>query len=53
MDVLENIILSPVKVKGLPRAEAEDVARDLLEQVGLTDKIHAHPAQLPAARSSE
>ncbi|HOC30113.1 MAG TPA: amino acid ABC transporter ATP-binding protein [Treponemataceae bacterium] len=46
MDVLENIILSPVKVKGLPRAEAEDVARDLLEQVGLTDKIHAHPAQL-------
>lgn len=46
MDVLENIILSPVKVKGLPRAEAEAVARDLLEQVGLTDKIHAHPAQL-------
>lgn len=46
MNVLENIILSPVKVKGLPRPEAEAVARELLEQVGLTDKIYAHPAQL-------
>jgi polar amino acid transport system ATP-binding protein len=46
MDVLENIVLAPMKVKGQSREEAERIARDLLEQVGLTDKIHAHPAQL-------
>ena len=46
MDVLENVVLSPMKVKGLTRAEAEAIARDLLDQVGLMDKIHAHPTQL-------
>jgi arginine/lysine/histidine transport system ATP-binding protein len=46
MNVLENIVLSPVKVLGQSRAEAESHARDLLEQVGLTDKMYAHPAQL-------
>ncbi|HPO03599.1 amino acid ABC transporter ATP-binding protein [Treponema zuelzerae] len=46
MNVLENIVLSPVKVKGVPRAEAEETAKELLEQVGLMDKILAHPAQL-------
>jgi polar amino acid transport system ATP-binding protein len=46
MNVLENIVLSPMKVKGLNRAEAEAIAKDLLEQVGLTDKTYAHPAQL-------
>lgn len=46
MNVLENIILSPMKVKGLSRAEAEKIAKDLLEQVDLMDKIIAHPAQL-------
>jgi polar amino acid transport system ATP-binding protein len=46
MDVLENIILSPTKVKGMPRDEAEALAHDLLDQVGLIDKLHAHPAQL-------
>ncbi len=46
MDVLENIVLSPMRVKGESRAEAEGHARDLLDQVGLVDKIHAHPAQL-------
>ena len=46
MDVLENIVLAPMKVKGQSRAEAEKIASELLEQVGLTDKIHAHPAQL-------
>lgn len=46
MNVLENIILAPMKVKGLTRAEAEKIAKELLEQVGLTDKTYAHPAQL-------
>ena len=46
MSVLENIVLAPMKVKGIPRAEAERIARGLLERVELTDKTHAHPAQL-------
>ncbi|ULQ58562.1 amino acid ABC transporter ATP-binding protein [Brucepastera parasyntrophica] len=46
MDVLENIVLAPMKVKKLPRGEAEAIAEELLEQVDLLDKIHAHPAQL-------
>lgn len=46
MSVLENLVLAPMKVKGVARAEAEREARDLLELVGLTDKVDAHPAQL-------
>src|SRR5688500_15877865 len=43
--VLENVMLGPVKVRGLPRAEAERKARALLERVGITtqaDKLPAH-----------
>ncbi len=46
MTVLENVMLAPVKVKGLPRAEAERLARGLLERVSLSDKADSHPAQL-------
>lgn len=46
MTVLENIILAPMKVKYHSREKAEATARDLLDQVGLMDKINAHPAQL-------
>lgn len=46
MNILENIILAPMKVKGMSRTDAEKIAIDLLEQVGLTDKTFAHPAQL-------
>ncbi len=46
MTVLENIVLSPSKVLGFSEAEAESTARDLLDQVGLTEKLYAHPAQL-------
>lgn len=44
--VLENIILSPMQVKKLDRKGAELRARELLEQVGLLDKLNAHPGQL-------
>ncbi len=46
MTVLENVMLAPVKVKGMPRAEAETLARELLERVSLSEKADAHPAQL-------
>ncbi len=46
MTALENIVLAPVKVKGLSRAEAEKLAMALLERVGIPEKAHAYPAHL-------
>ncbi|HYS93819.1 MAG TPA: amino acid ABC transporter ATP-binding protein [Candidatus Acidoferrales bacterium] len=46
MTVLENIMLAPMKVKGLSRAEAEKIARDLLARVRIPDKADKHPANL-------
>jgi polar amino acid transport system ATP-binding protein len=36
----------PVYVLGLPRREAEDRARRLLERVGMSDRLEAMPGQL-------
>jgi ABC-type polar amino acid transport system ATPase subunit len=46
MTALENIILAPMKVKKLSRAEAEKTARALLERVGLREKATHYPANL-------
>lgn len=46
MSVLENITLSPIKTKGLTKADAEKKAYDLLEKVGLPDKAQAYPQSL-------
>ncbi|WP_177225422.1 amino acid ABC transporter permease/ATP-binding protein [Variovorax sp. OK605] len=46
LTVLENIVEAPVSVRGLPRAEAEALASELLARVGLGDKTHAYPRQL-------
>ncbi len=46
MTVLENLKVSPVKVKGLSDQEATASAIKLLEQVGLSDKADAYPASL-------
>ena len=46
MDVLRNVTISPVKIKGRPRAEVEEEARRLLAKVGLAGKVHAYPDQL-------
>jgi len=44
--VLRNITEAPVKVHGVPAAEARARAMELLERVGLSDKALAHPRQL-------
>jgi glutamate transport system ATP-binding protein len=44
--VLENVMLGPVKVRRLPRAQAEDRARALLERVGIADQADKMPAHL-------
>ena len=43
---LENIIEAPIHVKGVKQDAAEARARELLEQVGLSAKADAYPAQL-------
>ena len=45
-NVLENLKISPVKVKKEAAAEATEHALSLLEQVGLSDKKENYPAQL-------
>lgn len=46
MTVLQNIALAPVKVRKLTQPEADKIARDLLEKVGLADKADSYPDQL-------
>jgi ABC-type polar amino acid transport system ATPase subunit len=46
MTALENIMLAPLKVKGMGRAEAEKVARDLLARVRIPDRADAYPANI-------
>jgi len=43
---LENIAFAPIKLRGLPREQAEREALALLERVGLADKAAAYPAKL-------
>jgi len=44
--VLENVMLAPVKVKNIPVEEAEAMAKELLDQVGLLDKADEYPNRL-------
>ena len=46
MTILDNMTLAPVKVKKMPKAEAEEKARNLLRRVGLEDRADAYPIQL-------
>jgi ABC-type polar amino acid transport system ATPase subunit len=46
MTALENVMSGPLYALGLPRAEAEEKARDLLNRVGLSEKLFSKPAQL-------
>ncbi|QTP55235.1 amino acid ABC transporter ATP-binding protein [Billgrantia sulfidoxydans] len=44
--VVENVMEGPVYVKHEPRSEARKQAIELLEKVGLGDKVDAYPQQL-------
>lgn len=46
MTVVENITLSPIKVKKMTKEAAEAVAHELLKKVGLSDKADAYPQSL-------
>ena len=51
MSALENVVL-PAVVAGLPRKQAETRARDLLDLLGLGDKVKAAPGVLSGGRSA-
>lgn len=46
MTALENIMLAPMKVRKITRAQAEEDARKLLQKVGLSEKADAYPDKL-------
>jgi ABC-type polar amino acid transport system ATPase subunit len=46
MTVLENVVLAPMKVRGLSQTDAEVLAMDLLKKVGITDQAHKYPSGL-------
>ncbi|MCP4328686.1 MAG: amino acid ABC transporter ATP-binding protein [Alphaproteobacteria bacterium] len=46
MDVMRNVTVAPIKIKGRRRAEVEEDAHRLLAKVGLADKHYAFPDQL-------
>ncbi|RMF33885.1 MAG: amino acid ABC transporter ATP-binding protein [Alphaproteobacteria bacterium] len=46
LTVLENVMLGPVKARGLKRAEAEARARKYLERVRIPEQADKRPAQL-------
>lgn len=46
LSVINNITLAPIKIRKIPKKDAEDLAMQLLSRVGLAEKRDAYPAQL-------
>ena len=46
MTILRNMTIAPMKLLKKSRAEAEALAMELLEKVGLSDRANAYPSQL-------
>ena len=44
--ILENVTLGPIKVRKKPKAEAEKLAKELLDRVGVGHQAAKYPAQL-------
>jgi polar amino acid transport system ATP-binding protein len=46
MTAIQNVVEAPIRVKGIDRETARARALEVLEQVGLSDKLDTYPAQL-------
>lgn len=46
MTVLDNITAAPIKIKKMSKAQAEQLAHELLAKVGLEEKAASYPSQL-------
>ena len=44
--VLENVTEGPIRVKGMARVQAADLARQLLARIGLLEKCDTYPSRL-------
>lgn len=51
--VLENLTISPIKVKQQEQAAAEETAKGLLEQVGLAEKADSYPSSLSGGQQQQ
>ena len=46
MNVMKNLTIAPVRIKGMDKEQAQEKANDLLKRVGLADRASAYPSQL-------
>ncbi len=46
LTVLDNITLGPRQVRNLPKKEADDLGKELLEKVQIPEQAHKYPGQL-------
>ena len=46
MTALGNVTIAPMKVRKIPKQEAEKIGREKLTRVGLKERIDHYPAQL-------
>lgn len=44
--ILENVTLGPIKVRKMPKKDADELAMELLKRVGVDHQAHKYPAQL-------
>ena len=44
--VLENLTLAPIRLKGMSKAEADEMGLKLLDKVGIKEKAHVYPSKL-------
>ena len=46
LTIMENITLAPMKVKGMSKIDAEEIAMELLERVGIPEQAYKYPSGL-------
>ena len=46
LTVMQNITLAPMKVRKWPRSQAEEIANELLERVGISEQAEKFPGEL-------
>ena len=46
MNVMKNLTVAPMRIKKMPKEQAEEKAVELLKKVGLADRASAYPSQL-------
>ena len=46
MNVMKNLTIAPVRIKGMDKEQAQEKANALLKRVGLADRASAYPSQL-------